>query len=133
MVAFNYSRLLPVAYWKLVTAFELISDVGVDGLFVAFSKFDHKKERIPYFREFGLEDKAPGKNLGDKIFIVVCIDFSFKCSCCVLPVLDDFFSLFLFMRREKYVDHQRAKSHTKPDREVLQPLKIGQEGITNFS
>ncbi|KAJ8645302.1 hypothetical protein MRB53_007050 [Persea americana] len=58
MVAFNYSRLLPVAYWKLVTAFELISDVGVDGLFVAFSKFGLKKDRIRYFREFGLEDKA---------------------------------------------------------------------------
>ncbi|RWR73870.1 FRIGIDA-like protein 2 [Cinnamomum micranthum f. kanehirae] len=58
MGAFNYSRLLPVAYLKLVTAFELISDVGVDGLFVAFSKFGLKKDRIRYFREFGLEDKA---------------------------------------------------------------------------
>ncbi|RWR73869.1 putative FRIGIDA-like protein 1 [Cinnamomum micranthum f. kanehirae] len=49
---------LPEAFLKLVRAFELISDVGVDGLFLAFSRFENK-ERIRLFREFGLEEKAP--------------------------------------------------------------------------
>ncbi|XXG48769.1 hypothetical protein AAC387_Pa02g3127 [Persea americana] len=67
---------LPEAFLKFVRAFELISDVGVDGLFVAFSRFENK-ERIRLFREFGLEEKAPGK-----IFIVVCIGFSFLLMLC---------------------------------------------------
>ncbi|XXG48773.1 hypothetical protein AAC387_Pa02g3130 [Persea americana] len=91
-----FSGVLPLSFLKLVRAFELISDVGVDGLFVAFSKFDHKKERIPYFREFGLEDKAPDfiRKLISENRHIDALDFAFAFKLQdkfpPLPLLEDY-------------------------------------------